>query len=388
MRVLFATHSYPRFAGDAAGSFLLRLAQALRGEDVTVDVLAPSAPGLAPHDEIGGIPVHRFRYAPRRYETLAYTGTMADDVARSASAKLALGGMLAAETEAILRIARERRVDVVHAHWWFPNGMSASTAARVSGVPLVITSHGTDVRLLARTPRAGSLARYAFGAADAVTCVSGWLAQQAAPFTRTPPIVAPMPAAVELFNPSAERAASRVLFAGRLSEQKGIGLALRAFARVCATAQLHVIGDGPARPDLQRLAGELGIADRVEWIPTMPQIELAKALAAATVVIVPSVEEGLGLIAAEAQLCETPVVASASGGLTDVVRDDETGVLVPPGDVGALATAIDALLADPARRARLGTAGRAAALATFSPDAVARRYAALYRTVLDRHVAT
>jgi glycosyltransferase involved in cell wall biosynthesis len=139
---------------------------------------------------------------------------------------------------------------------------------------------------------------------------------------------------------------------------------------------------------LQRLAGELGIADRVEWIPTMPQIELAKALAAATVVIVPSVEEGLGLIAAEAQLCETPVVASASGGLTDVVRDDETGVLVPPGDVGALATAIDALLADPARRARLGTAGRAAALATFSPDAVARRYAALYRTVLDRHVAT
>lgn len=388
MRVLFATHSYPRFEGDGAGSFLLRLAQALAAEGVSVRVLAPSAPGLPSSAEIGGIPVQRFRYAPRHYETLAYTGTMAEDVARSWSARLALAGMVAAETEAILRSARTWRADLVHAHWWFPNGVAAATAARISGEPLVITSHGTDVRLLARSPRAASLARYTYGAASAVTCVSSWLASHAAPFTRRPPVVAPMPVATELFAPTTIRADDRILFVGRLSAQKGVELALRAFARMRVTAQLRIVGDGPARAVLQRLATELGVASRVEWLDPMPQSELATVLANATILVVPSSEEGLGLIAAEAQLCETPVVAFASGGLTDVVRDGETGVLVPAGDVNALSTALDALLLDAPRRASLGTAGRTAALATFAPDAVARRYATLYRSVLDGHATS
>ncbi|HEV2644441.1 MAG TPA: glycosyltransferase [Candidatus Elarobacter sp.] len=388
MRVLFATHSYPRFAGDGAGSFLLRLAQALGAEDVSVRVVAPSAQGLAPADVIGGIPVRRFRYAPRRYETLAYTGTMADDVTASIAAKAALAGMLVSETEAIIRTAREWRADIVHAHWWFPNGVAAATAARLTGVPLVITSHGTDVRLLARTPRAAPIARYAYGAASAVTCVSSWLAQQAAPYTRRAPLVAPMPVAADLFAPGRARATDRIVFAGRLSAQKGIELALRAFARLRAPATLQIIGDGPARDALQRLASELRISDHLEWLATMPQGDLARKLAEATIVVVPSTEEGLGLIAAEAQLCETPVVAFASGGLVDVVRDDETGVLVPPGDVDALACALDALLSDAPRRARLGAAGRASALATFAPDAVARRYSKVYHSVLGRDVAS
>jgi len=81
MNVLFLTHSFPRSAGDAAGSFILRLAVALRGEDVKVQVVAPASHGVPEADEIEGIRVERFRYAPRRYERLAYTGNMAGDVA-------------------------------------------------------------------------------------------------------------------------------------------------------------------------------------------------------------------------------------------------------------------------------------------------------------------
>src|SRR5260221_8407917 len=83
MNVLFLTHSYPREAGDAAGSFILRLAMALADEGVRVRVVAPAATGLASHADIGGIPVDRFRYAPRRDETLAYCGNIAAQGGRS-----------------------------------------------------------------------------------------------------------------------------------------------------------------------------------------------------------------------------------------------------------------------------------------------------------------
>jgi rhamnosyl/mannosyltransferase len=102
----------------------------------------------------------------------------------------------------------------------------------------------------------------------------------------------------------------------------------------------------------------------------------------AAALVVPSTEEGLGLVAVEAQLCETPVVGYESGGLTDTVQNDRTGLLVPPGDVGALAAALDSLLDRPDRGAELGRAGRMVALAGFAPESAARRYAGIYRSVV------
>jgi glycosyltransferase involved in cell wall biosynthesis len=101
----------------------------------------------------------------------------------------------------------------------------------------------------------------------------------------------------------------------------------------------------------------------------------------ATAVVVPSREEGFGLVAVEAQLCETPVVAFASGGLADTIEDGVSGYLVPPGDGAALASALDAVVASEGRH-EVGKAGRQSALARFAPESVARRYRELYDTVL------
>jgi glycosyltransferase involved in cell wall biosynthesis len=101
----------------------------------------------------------------------------------------------------------------------------------------------------------------------------------------------------------------------------------------------------------------------------------------------PAVEEGLGLVAAEALLCGTPVVAFASGGLSDLIEDGRAGVLVPPGDSAALAAALDGLLTRPDRGATLGAAGRQAMLARFGPEAVASRYAGIYRDVMASRAA-
>src|SRR5687767_14525842 len=107
MRVIFLTHSYPRTSGDAAGAFLLHLALALKAQDVDVTVVAPAADRLPDHEVLDGIPVQRFRYAPRRFQRLAYTGQMAEEVRRSLGAKLALLGFLGSGFASGARLRRQ-----------------------------------------------------------------------------------------------------------------------------------------------------------------------------------------------------------------------------------------------------------------------------------------
>ncbi|HET7584639.1 MAG TPA: glycosyltransferase [Gemmatimonadaceae bacterium] len=384
MRVVFLAHSFPRYAGDAAGSFLLRLAVALRDQGVEVRALAPGAPGVAQDDELEGIPVRRFRYAPRAWERLAYTGTMAADVAASPTAKIALGGFLASSLWSTLALTRRWRPELLHAHWWFPGGVVARWASRLSGTPLVTTVHGTDVRLARSSRAARALLRPVLGRSRAVTAVSSWLASELhgiAP--ESTPHVSPMPVDTLAFTPEPVVPRQRLLYVGRLTRQKGVRTLVQALAIARPALELDVIGAGPEEAPLRALAEELGVGPRVRWHRPMPQPELAAWYRGAAAVVIPSVDEGLGLVAAEALLCGAPVVASRSGGLPDVVRDGETGLLVPPGDAQALAAAITALLARPDRGAALACAGREHVLRTFSPAAAAARYAALYHSVLS-----
>jgi glycosyltransferase involved in cell wall biosynthesis len=384
MRVLFLTHSYPRQIGDAPGSFVLRLAAALRGEGVETSVVAPAGPGLSDHETFDNIPVERFRYAPRRYETLAYTGTMATQVQESWSARVALIGFLGAEFRAAVRARRAFEPDVIHAHWWFPNGLVGTWLGRMAHKPLVTTLHGSDVRLARTVAMSRPAFRHVMQHSAAVTAVSRWLATEAAEVVSTPaPVVAPMPVATDLFSPNGSHRGNRLLFVGRLNKQKGIEVLLHALSRIPdPSVGLDVIGDGEDRDALAGVAGALGIAERVTWHGALPQPQLAEFYRAAAALIVPSVGEGLGLVAVEAQLCETPVVAFESGGLPDIVQHDRTGILVRDVDASALAAAIVSLLARDDRGAALGAAARLHALATFAPESVARRYAEVYRTAI------
>lgn len=217
-----------------------------------------------------------------------------------------------------------------------------------------------------------------------MTTVSSWLAAETTAIAPTVhPIVAPMPIKPDLFHAGGPRQPDTLLFVGKLNPQKGIEHLLRALALMRARPKVEVVvGVGSAPADIAQLAQSLGVADRLRWFPLLPQAELADRYRACTALVMPAVEEGLGLVAAEALLCETPVVAFASGGLTDLVVDGQTGLLVPPGDAGALARALDDLLARPDRGAALGAAGRRAMLAAFGPEAVAARYAGIYRKVV------
>lgn len=385
MKVLFLTHNYPRKTGDASGSFILLLARALGAEGVTVRVVAPASPGVADHETADGIKVDRFHYAPKGHETLAYGGNMATQVKESWGARVKLLGFLGAEFRCAVHARREFEPDIIHAHWWFPNGLVGTWTARMSDLPLITTLHGTDVRLARTVAFSRPGFRHVMQHSAAVTAVSQFLADEAQKVVSTSaPIVAPMPVATDLFSPGGSRAANRLLFVGRLNAQKGIELLLRALAVTTTGASLDIVGDGPDAERLKALAGQLEIGERVRWIGALPQQQLTEYYRSAAALVVPSVNEGLGLVAVEAQLCETPVIAFDSGGLSDVVSNGRTGVLIADISASALAQGIDALLASPDRGAALGAAGRLHALATFAPESVARRYATIYKTLVSR----
>jgi glycosyltransferase involved in cell wall biosynthesis len=177
-----------------------------------------------------------------------------------------------------------------------------------------------------------------------------------------------------------------VAYAGRLVPEKGVDLLLRAFATVVRDipeAQLLLAGNGPERPALERLVAELDLAAHVSMAGHLPRGEADRYLAPAWVQAIPSRwAEPFGLVAAEAMMRGTAVVASASGGLAEIVQDGLTGFLVAPGDVQALAGALLRLLRNRDLAEALGQAGRREALARFDEALSVDRFSQMYQTLL------
>jgi glycosyltransferase involved in cell wall biosynthesis/O-antigen/teichoic acid export membrane protein len=165
----------------------------------------------------------------------------------------------------------------------------------------------------------------------------------------------------------------------RLSPEKGLDVLLHALTEL-PDATLVVAGDGPERATLEQLARELGIDERVRFLGWREDVR--SILASIDVLALPSRSEGVPLVIVEAMLCGIPTVATAVGGVPEVVLDEETGLLVPAEDRHALAVALARLLGDPELRTRMGLRGREMALDRYSPATAARAFEEIYRQLL------
>ena len=315
------TSSYPRDAQDYAGRFVADAVGELRRRGIEVVVLHPSGLGAAG----GGL-----TYTIRRRPWL-------------------VPGLFVSLVRVLRREARD--ADVVHAHW-----LAAAAVARFAGRPFVVTLHGTgsagrfaDLELADRHPW---LVRFLLRPARSVICVSDRLAEAVRACgieARVIPNGVEIPASI-----TEEDEEPYVLYAGRLAEEKGI----HELAEATRGMRLVAAGDGPLRG---LLPGALGF---------IPHDELERLYEKAAVVVCSSYREGLPLCVIEAMAYGRPVVATAVGGIPQLVEDGRTGFLVPPGDVPALRAALERVLADRELRVRLGQAGRARIAKLCSWDVV------------------
>lgn len=393
MRILHLTHNYPRFPADPAGGFVARLARAAVQAGSQVCVVAPHVPGTAVTEIDEGVEVRRFRYAPEALERIGYQGDVRKSVF-SAAAVLA-GPLYLWRFSAACRAAiREFRPDVIHAHWWLPAGM---VATRQSAVPVVITCHGSDVRLLGQSDLLRWLARRVLPKARAITTVSrimrGDIRAAVPGIESTVRLeIAPLPVDLPLF----ERAATipkvtppRILFAGNLIAGKGVDVLLAAFATLRADGvdcRLKFLGEGVLAEELRRKASALGVGDQVEWSPFVPMDRMPEEYGAATVVALPSRGargEGMPLSLVEALVGGAAVVATPAGGVPEIIQDGESGLLVPDGDAPALAVALRRLITDHELRARLVATGRAKVVERFAPGPAADFFLRIYQGVLN-----
>jgi glycosyltransferase involved in cell wall biosynthesis len=240
---------------------------------------------------------------------------------------------------------------VLHAHN-YEIALPALIAQGLMGAPLVVTLH------LPAPERYRALERQLLSAADAVIAVSRSLAGEYAEYGCR---VIPNGVDTRFYHPDpgTRREAGRLLFAGRLSPQKGCDLALHAFRELLPTfpeLRLHVAGAGPWEQAYRNLARSLGLGDRVRWLGWLEPAALREEYRRCRAFLMPSRFEPFGLSALEALACGAPVVAANVGGLPEFITDQETGVLVSPADPSALAQTARALLVSPSHADRLGAA--------------------------------
>jgi len=345
LRALHVSASFPRSRRDAVAPFLLDLVDAQRAAGWEVSVVASHDAGLPAHHVLDGVEVRRARYAPDRFEVVVYRGGGHGRLRHPAHVLL-LPGVVISLLLATWREVRRQRPDVVHAHWLLPGGL---VAALLPGrrARLVVTLHGTDAEL-ATSRLAGPVARFVARRADALLAVSEPLARRAEEVLGLAPgevAVARLPLPRDLTPSPIPAGDLRLLAAGRASVEKGFDVLLAALALPDAEAwRATIVTEGPERARLEALAAP--VRDRVELRDLVPRAELFDLVRSHHAVVVPSRTEGLGMFAVEALALGRPVVASAVGGLTEVVVDGDDGALVPPADPAALAVALAKLAGD------------------------------------------
>jgi glycogen synthase len=330
-KVAVFTSSYPRHDDDFAGRFVSDAVDCLRRRGLEVDVVSPGVYGTWGLSFDGGGIVR----AVKRRPWLAPLLTLS-------------------MVRALRRAAKD--ADLVHVHW-----LAGAVVARLATrKPFVVTVHGTisgglldDFKLTQRFPR---LVRLLLRRARAVICVSEALGEAVRSCGVQNVVVIPNGIAVPE-APGTEAEPLEVFYTGRLSPEKGIA----ELAAATEGMNLVVCGDGPLRELVPHTNG------------FVPRDELHRRFSRAAVVVCPSISEGFGVVCAEAMAHGKPVVASAVGGLKGLVDHEVTGLLVPPGDVGALRAAIQRLLDDHELRMRLGAAAREKVTAMCGWDSVTSR---------------
>jgi hypothetical protein len=390
------SHMYPSAVNWTAGIFVHEQVRALVALGHDVRVVSPKgwAPPLVPRwqsfrevrgvDIIDGVPV----LYPRK---LTLPGGRLGHLNSDA--------MLRSIAGPLRRVHERWPFDVIHAHMLVPDGWAAAWMGSRLCVPVVATAHRADVLdIPAQGARSRRRVEEAMTSIDQVCAVSASIAGAAAALAtpRRPVEVVPNGADTTVFMPRPAAEARRRLglpghgpmisYVGKLVPRKGVDTLVEAMGilgrRPGGAPLLVAAGIGEMRPALERRAAELGVADRIHFVGKVTHDEVGWVMSAGDVFVLPSLSEGLPTVVCEAMSCGLPVVATAVDGTPEIVRDGETGLLVPPSQPGPLAEALARVLDDPALARRMGEEALRVGRELYTWTANARRMTEIYEGLL------
>lgn len=401
MHIGVLTHNYPRFPGDFSGTFIEALCTELARQAQQVTVWAPYDPAFTsgkgnPASANPPVDLQLYRYAPTdKLHTLGYMRSMQSDLALRGSGYLLGPAMMGAGVAQIVRAARRRRPDVLHAHWLLPNGFIGAVASRLLGIPLVISVPGSDAQVANANPLFRTMARFAMHQAGLMTANSADLRDGVA--LLDPAILTKFDLIIYGTDPNALKPdltgviALRndldisadtfvVLCVGRMVYKKGFDTLIRALAMppLCDRNVVAImVGAGDQQKLWQQLAQEVGVAARLHWVGNVPKDKIGTYYNACHVLVNPAVRkpiDGLNVCVLDAMSCGKPVVGSSVAGNPLAIVDGESGYLVPEADPLALSTALALLADDPALQEQMGRAARRRIEQELGWPPLARRY--------------
>jgi N-acetyl-alpha-D-glucosaminyl L-malate synthase BshA len=294
-------------------------------------------------------------------------------------------------------VAVRENLDLMHVHYAIPHAATAWLAKQMlkeqRDLKIVTTLHGTDITLVGQDPSYFTLTKFSIEQSDAVTAVSTFLRDETyRAFGCSACDIAVIPNFISTadYHPATDGACRRALapashrilvHVSNFRPVKRIMDVIRIFAgvRKALPATLVLVGDGPERDPAEQEVDQLGLRKNVRFLGKVDNV--ADVLRGGDLFLLPSATESFGLAALEAMACGVPVVASAAGGIPEVVQDGETGFLAPAGDVERMTERALAVLMDPAEHERLKRNAAARAL-EFAAERVVPRYERLYEDVL------
>ncbi|KAB2954539.1 N-acetyl-alpha-D-glucosaminyl L-malate synthase BshA [Heliorestis acidaminivorans] len=305
---------------------------------------------------------------------------------------------LIALTSKIVDVARTAQLDLLHVHYAIPHTPAAYLAremlARERKLPIITTTHGTDITLVGKDPQFFEVIRFSLESSDGVTAVSHNLAiesKEVFGLEKTPRVI-PNFVDVEAYIPQ-QNPALRSRFA--LPEEKlllhisnfrpikRLEDVVKIFAGVnqVLPSRLLLVGDGPEKVTALQMAQQLAVEERVHFLGR--QENVAEIFALSDLFLLPSEKESFGLVALEAMACEVPVVASKTGGLPEVVEHGLTGYLAPVGHTDAMIEGSLKILSNPLLHRQMAERGRKVALSRFRAEPIVDAYEQYYKEILN-----
>lgn len=398
-KILATGTTFPRWENDTEPSFVYDLSDLLAKRGFDVIALTPHHKGAKKEEKLGNVRVIRFPYFFTRWEKLCYDGGIIPNMKKYWYARFLMPLLIFSETIYAYRIAKKEKVDAIHAHWIVPQGFVAAVIKKLTGIPYIVTAHAGDV-----FPLKNRLLRW-FGKVALRNCfhctVNSNATKDAVVGVASIPNVDIIPMGVDLsaFSPAKKDDSIRkklgisgefIFTVGRMAEKKGFKYLIDAMPRILEKlpkAKLVMIGDGPERQRLEQQAKELKLEKSVIFAGKVTHKELENWYPTADVFVLPSIvtkegdTEGLGVVFLEAIASGTPIIGSNVGGIPDIIRHNETGLLVPEKDSNAVAEAIVNVLTDRKLKEKLTKNAMEFVKERFTWDIVADRFAELFRKI-------